>query len=151
MEEAVSTSILVCLSFIQRQDPVFPCDPSSCFVIPGDSFSYMLRETDGPHNTAHTDNIPLFLPTVRAVSISFSIFNPNLRAGGGRDPSRFLLRYIYQPAFQDCQAYSPRTRTSPAEGPIQSAVPYTPERLIKVTLVAFSVVKLGAVDKICFS
>lgn len=38
MEEAVSTSILVCLCLIQRQNPVFLFNPSSWFSVSGEPF-----------------------------------------------------------------------------------------------------------------
>lgn len=45
MEEAVSTSILVCLCLIQRQNPVFLSNPSSWFSIPRESFSSCVCDT----------------------------------------------------------------------------------------------------------
>lgn len=58
MEEAVSTSILVCLCLIQRQNPVFLSNPSSWFFNPQRVVSLHVRETyaSPPH---HPYMIPL--------------------------------------------------------------------------------------------
>lgn len=92
MEETVSASILVGLCLIQRENPVFLCDPTPCFAIPGDSLPYVLRETYRSRNcTAQHPYFPAY--GVRSPGIFQLLIIPKLRAGGEKKASRLLVRF----------------------------------------------------------
>ncbi len=104
MEEAVSTSILVRLCLIQRQNPVFLSNPSSWFSIPGESFSLRVRETSASRHTVHTWSLfPAYLR--RCARIIQQLINPPMlpKVPGQEErkqdfpcchPLDLLLRYI---------------------------------------------------------